>query len=183
MLNSFATYFAHNYAGIIGSSLIQCIFLDKLLAHLEEAISIMITVYRWFNFYMASSKIWLGPLMFLMILGTKYHLFFGFLSMIVYFIELLCPQKTPDNYNVTQLDSILEWSLLWQMNFNIRKCICSYCFTNVIEQIPLSQQITHLPAKFLNVLKNILILRYNFRPTNDIYQLYFAYKPYCIESN
>ena len=46
----------------------------------------------------------LGPLMFLfllMILGTEYPLICGFLLMIVYFIELLHPWKTPNNYNMT----------------------------------------------------------------------------------
>ena len=43
----------------------------------------------------------LGPLMFLIILGTKCYFLFGFLPMIVYFIELSHPWKTPNNYSVT----------------------------------------------------------------------------------
>ena len=62
-----------------------------------------------------------------MILVITYHLLFSFLLMTVYSIEQLHLQKIPCSCSVT-LDNIFEWSQLWQMNFNTKKCVVLRCY-------------------------------------------------------
>ena len=90
--------------------------MDKLLVNLEEATSNTIVD--------DSTSVWtpvkssapqgtvLGPLMFLMILGTKCYLLFGILPMIVYFIELSVTSLQDPKQLQCDLNSILEWSQL-----------------------------------------------------------------------
>ena len=58
------------------------------------------------------------------------------------------------------LNSILEWSLLWQMNFNIKKCgVLPQCYrtkNSTIFSTYLSISTIWLAGQILDVLKNIL---------------------------
>ena len=110
------------------------IFLDKLPAHSEEATSNC----RWLNFCsMDSSEIWcptgnsvIGPLMFLIYIndiGDKVS------SSLWPFADDCVLYRTITSLEDSKqlqydLDSILEWSQIWQMNFNIRKCTVLQCY-------------------------------------------------------
>ena len=72
----------------------------------------------------------LGPLMFLiilMILGTEYHLICGFFANDCILYRTVTSLEDSKQLQC-DLDSISEWSRLWQMNFNIRKCTVLQCY-------------------------------------------------------
>ena len=92
------------------------IFLHKLFAYSKEEVWVIVD---------GSTSVWipvksgvpqgtmLGPLMFLIILmtlGTKYHLLFGFLLMIVCFIYRTVTSLEDSKQLQCDLDSILQWS-------------------------------------------------------------------------
>ena len=158
------------------------IFLNKLLAHSEEATNNC----RWFKFCMDSSKIWyttgnsvIGPLMLLIYIygvGDKLLSFLQLFGNDSIFIELSHLWKLPNNYTVTVI-AFLEWTQLWQMNFNIRKCtVLQY----VIEQIPLPILANYsLVSQILEYVKDHSYLGI-ILDQQMIFTLHT--KPYCIQS-
>ena len=96
---------------------------------------------KWLNFFMDSSEIWCA-------IGNSVRttdVFNDIRAKVSSFLRLFTDDcvlyRTVTSLEDSKqlqydLDSILEWSQIWQMNFNIRKCTVLQCYRS--EHIPLS---------------------------------------------